>query len=111
MAARRAQRPIACSANERNYLRDGFLRAEARFHGLEASLQDALAEKQQAVGGANRADRFARKFPSFHSNDIDTAETRESAGSYPKRDDIATQSAQSADHRVIADTRELMGSG
>ena len=64
--------------------------------------------KQRLIERADLVQPLARELAPPHADDVQTLEKRMLPGGEPERDHVAAHAADAADHRLRADTRELM---
>src|SRR3954452_12008065 len=69
------------------------------------------AVKKLLIERAHRRDALAREFASLHSYDIKASQRSEATARKRKRDDVAANPGQPADHHLRTNPAELMHCG
>src|SRR5262249_42090053 len=75
---------------------------------VDALRQRARFSEQHLIGGAKRLDLLAREAAALQAHDVEAHQPRAVADHLAIRDHVALDAGDAADHRVFADTHELM---
>src|SRR3984893_657846 len=95
-------------ANECENFRDRRIFGRQRLHRTEPRGKNAEAVKQLLIKRTYGCEPLARKFAAFHSDDVETFKAGILAVGQTKRNHVAADAANAADHRLRADSDELV---
>src|SRR5713226_3110714 len=111
VVSRKAQHAVLAVADEGQDFRDRGILSRQRLHRIQTLGENAGAVKQLLIKRSHRGEPLARELAALHADDVETFEARILTVDEAERNDVAANAADSANHHLRPDPRELMHRG